>query len=125
MPFYSSHSSNTKQEVTGFPPGGGGDANLILHFLTTGERTLIIAQELQKFLKCLKQGQQMNKGENVIFCQRNLWRSLTTHDLEQAVNLQTLDSKIETSVLQCRDITNDQLGISGETGHGGANLCVY
>ena len=26
---------------------------------------------------------------------------------------------------QCSDITNDQLGISGETGHGGANLCVY
>ncbi len=25
----------------------------------------------------------------------------------------------------CSDITNDQLGISGETGHGGANLCVY
>ncbi len=25
----------------------------------------------------------------------------------------------------CSDITNDQLGISGETGHSGANLCVY
>ncbi len=25
----------------------------------------------------------------------------------------------------CSDITNDQLGISGETGHGGANICVY
>ncbi len=25
----------------------------------------------------------------------------------------------------CSDITNDQLGISGETGHGGANLRVY
>ncbi len=24
----------------------------------------------------------------------------------------------------CSDITNDQLGISGETGHGGANLCL-
>ena len=29
------------------------------------------------------------------------------------------------SRLRCSDITNDQLGISGETGHGGANLCVY
>ncbi len=29
------------------------------------------------------------------------------------------------SKVQCSDITNDQLGISGETGHGGANLCVY
>ncbi len=27
--------------------------------------------------------------------------------------------------LPCSDITNDQLGISGETGHGGANLCIY
>ncbi len=26
---------------------------------------------------------------------------------------------------ECSDITNDQLGISGETGHGGANLRVY
>ncbi len=26
---------------------------------------------------------------------------------------------------ECSDITNDQLGISGETGHGGANLCIY
>ncbi len=25
----------------------------------------------------------------------------------------------------CSDITNDQLGISGETGHGGVNLCIY
>ncbi len=25
----------------------------------------------------------------------------------------------------CSDITNDQLGISGETGHGGANLYIY
>ncbi len=25
----------------------------------------------------------------------------------------------------CSDITNDQLGISSETGHGGANLRVY
>ncbi len=28
-------------------------------------------------------------------------------------------------VIFCSDITNDQLGISGETGHGGANLCIY
>ncbi len=27
--------------------------------------------------------------------------------------------------MRCSDITNDQLGISGETGHGGANLCIY
>ncbi len=25
----------------------------------------------------------------------------------------------------CSDITNDQLGISGETGHGGTNLYIY
>ncbi len=27
--------------------------------------------------------------------------------------------------LNCSDITNDQLGISGETGHGGVNLYIY
>ncbi len=30
-----------------------------------------------------------------------------------------------TGELSCSDITNDKLGISGETGHGGVNLCVY
>ena len=29
------------------------------------------------------------------------------------------------SQLTCSDITNDQLGISDETGHGGANLYIY
>ncbi len=28
-------------------------------------------------------------------------------------------------VVLCSDITNTRLGISGETGHGGTNLCVY
>ncbi len=32
---------------------------------------------------------------------------------------------IDISSTSCSDITNDQLGISGETGHGGANLCIY
>ena len=31
----------------------------------------------------------------------------------------------EFSDVDCSDITNDQLGISGETGHGGVNLRVY
>ncbi len=34
------------------------------------------------------------------------------------------DLLIRITVL-CSDITNDQLGISGETGHGGANLYIY
>ncbi len=39
------------------------------------------------------------------------------------INLSALKALSEFRV--CSDITNDQLGISGETGHGGANLRVY
>ncbi len=48
-----------------------------------------------------------------------------------SVFLQVCEPKIDTKKLHCwngagcSDITNDQLGISDETGHGGANLYIY
>ncbi len=39
--------------------------------------------------------------------------------------VRTEPPEIKTDATHCSDITNDQLGISGETGHSGANLCVY
>ncbi len=36
-----------------------------------------------------------------------------------------VDCRVNESRMLCSDITNDQLGISGETGHSGTNLCIY
>ncbi len=46
-------------------------------------------------------------------------------ELSLAVQMLDLVQHTETLVALCSDITNDQLGISGETGHGGANLYIY
>ncbi len=46
-------------------------------------------------------------------------------DSSRGGTLQGLNNGDPSVKVVCSDITNDQLGISGETGHGGANLCIY